>query len=131
MNMDISIRKWKIEDAEPLFEVSRRLNKTILKNLISDNRLDVFRTFYPVGDNYALISVRLEDLKNGNTFVINYERFLKNGNYLNSQEIDFLLSFNDPQITYTYGISQKDQNIFVDSLQNNKVYTGGNSNIQN
>jgi hypothetical protein len=120
-----------IEDAEPLFEVSRRLNKTILKNLISDNRLDVFRTFYPVGDNYALISVRLEDLKNGNTFVINYERFLKNGNYLNSQDIDYLLSFNDPQITYTYGISQKDQNIFVDSLQNNKVYTGGNSNIQN
>ncbi len=102
-----------------------------MKNLISDNRLDVFRTFYPVGDNYVLISVCLEDLKNGNTFVINYERFLKYGNYLNSQEIDYLLSFNDPQIIYTYGISQKDQNIFVDSLQNNKVYTGGNSNIQN
>lgn len=113
----------------PLFEITHSLNKNALKNLINGNKINLTNTFYPVGDDYILSSIFIKDMASDKTFMIDYNRAVASGNNLSLEEVDYLLTMENPRITYTYGLSEYSENFFVQNMQE-KGYTGGKSEIK-
>lgn len=119
-----------MEDVEPIFEITQVINRDIFKTFIKGNTIDFCKTIYPVGDEYVLVNICIKDLKSDKMWTRDYKGSVCYGNFINDSEVDFLLSFESPEITFTYGFSQNMENIFVENLQNNEVYTGANSQVK-
>ncbi len=118
------------ENVEPLFEVSYLLNSSVLEELKDGYRANLFKTFYPVGNDYVLTKIYIQDMNSDKEFTISYNELSLPNVVLKEGEIDIVLSMQKPKITYTYGVSSSLSNAFVDSLQNNDYYTGSNTEIK-
>lgn len=113
----------------PLFEVSYYLDNETLKNLIYDDKIDLSKTFFPVGNDYVLTSVIIRDLDSGKTFTFDFDYVKNYSNTLSSAAKDLLMKMKTPRITYTYGLSEYSQNFFVHDMKE-KGYTGGKSEVK-
>ena len=118
------------QNVEPLFEVSYLLNSNVLEELKDGYSVDLFKTFYPVGDDYVLTKICIQDMNSDKVFNIFYDELSLSNVVLKKGEIDIILSMKKPKITYTYGVSTSFNNAFVDSIQNNDYYTGSNTEIK-
>ncbi len=116
------------ENVEPLFEISYLLNSS--EELKDGYRVNLFKTFYPVGDDYVLTKICIQDMNSDKVFTISYNELSLPNVVLKEGEIDVILSMQKPKITYTYGVSSYLSNSFVDSVSNNEFYTGGNPEIK-
>jgi len=118
------------QNVEPLFEVSYLLNSSVLEELKDGYRANLFKTFYPVGNDYVLTKIYIQDMNSDKEFTISYNELSLPNVVLKEGEIDIVLSMQKPKITYTYGVSTSFNNSFVDSIQNNDYYTGSNTEIK-
>jgi len=118
-------------NVEPLFSITHLISRATLDSLKDNNKIDLFKTIYPLGDNYIITNICIRDLDSDRVLNIDYNKAAVVGNELTTHEIDIVLSMRRPQITYTYGLSADEENSFITSIQKNDFYTGGKYNIKN
>lgn len=113
-----------LDNVRPLFEIVCFLDSDDLKNLVKDNKLNALDIFYPVGDNYILTSILIEDMVSGLSITIDLNRVREMKGSLSSNEIDMILGMEKPKIVYTYGVSYVNLNTFVKGMIEDG-YNGG------
>lgn len=113
-----SLYNLELYDAKPLFTITYSLPKDFAKHTMFSRTM-----LYPVDGNYVVQKVEIIDKQTpGKVFVWNLERS-KKGTDLTEEEIRFLGTFLEPEITYTFGLSDTMENEFVKEMCKINPYT--------
>lgn len=110
-----TIWELSLDNVEPLFSVSHELGIEDVYYATCYDRVEFFDTFYPVGESYVITSITLKDRKDTSKEVVwnkeNYQESLTYG------KRELILSMEEPEICYTYGIDDTIVNEFVRGLK--------------
>lgn len=108
-------------DIEPIFEIQHAISKEYLSDSLWFDSIELHKTLYPVGDNYALVSITITDLADlSKVFVWDSNR---ESVFLNDDEVMLLKSMEEPQVSYIYGMNKAIENVFVEHMYKYGSYT--------
>ncbi len=113
-----------ITKAEVLFEIQQGIDNNYFKKSLEGNILAIPRAFYPVGDDYVITSIKYKDMNNPNKELLLDSDRITRGNLLTIQEKELLLSMENPNIFFAYGINRESENFFVKYMRKMDSYIG-------
>lgn len=107
----ITISYNKFEEVEPLFQIIMQISKNELKEACQNNELNLNRVLFPVGENYVLTYMYIVDRYNTNkVLTLDWARVRNLENLITDYEKEILMSMEEPEIHFAYGISNTLEN---------------------
>lgn len=114
---DSFVKFVKIENLEPLFQVSVPIIKSEFENIDEEAFFNVPLEVYPVGNNYAITKIIINDEADMTKKIVIDEKWCHNylwNLYLSADEKEILKSMERPIINYVYGLSDYNSQVSFD-----------------